>query len=75
MKDIKSDTRHVTPDGRTSIGCSLQYALDRYVEADWIAIVSDALENQSPFFSDVYTKYAKKFYRSSRLPLSSGTGE
>ena len=75
MKEIKSDTRHVTADGRTSIGCGLQYAIDRNVEADGIAIVSDGGENQSPYFADVYPKYAKKFDREPPVYLYHLEGE
>ena len=60
LERIQSDTRHVRADGGTSIGCSLQYALDRNVEADGIAVVSDAQENTPPFFHDTYKRYVEK---------------
>jgi hypothetical protein len=60
LERIQSDTRHVSADGGTSIGCSLQYALDRGFEADGIAVVSDAHENTPPFFAERYRAYATK---------------
>lgn len=56
-EDVKKDTRHVTADGGTSIGCGLQYAIDRKLDVDGIAIVSDGDENQTPRFHDMYPKY------------------
>jgi hypothetical protein len=56
--EIKSDTKWITADGAgTSIGCGVQYAIDRSVEADGIAIVSDAQENTAPRFADTYKRY------------------
>ena len=56
---IKSDTRHVRADGGTSIGSGLQYCIDRKVEVDGIAIVSDGGENTAPYFSAVYERYSQ----------------
>jgi hypothetical protein len=60
LERIQSDTKHVRADGGTSIGCSLQYAIDRNVEADGIVVVSDAQENTPPFFIDAYKTYSVK---------------
>src|SRR5208282_681351 len=57
-EDIKADTKWVTADGGTSIGAGVQYAIDRKVEADGIAIVSDGGENNPPAFSDAYKRYS-----------------
>ena len=44
--------------GMTSIGCGLQWALDKKLEVDGIAVISDAAENTLPYFAEVYTKYS-----------------
>jgi hypothetical protein len=55
---IKADTKWVQADGGTSIGSGLQYCIDRKVEVDGIAIVSDGGENTAPYFSAVYDRYS-----------------
>lgn len=66
-EDIKLKSRFVTAGGGTSIGCGLQYALDKNLEFDGIAIVSDGGENNAPYFPNVYKKYCSKF--SKDLPV------
>jgi hypothetical protein len=43
----------------TSIGCGLQYAMDKALEVDGIAIVSDGGENQTPFFPRLLPKFCE----------------
>jgi len=59
LDSITKATRHITASGATSIGCGLQRMLDEKVEVDGIAVVSDAAENTTPFFADVYGRYSK----------------
>lgn len=59
LDEIKKATRHIRAEGGTSIGCGLQRALENKDEIDGIAIVSDGGDNHSPYFHDVYPKYAK----------------
>lgn len=54
-------TKHVTAGGGTSIGCGLEWALERGIEIDGIAIVSDAAENNLPLFVNVYQFYSRKY--------------
>lgn len=56
---IKKATAHVNASGSTSIGCGLQRMLDEKIEVDGIAVVSDAAENTTPFFANVYKKYSE----------------
>jgi hypothetical protein len=57
---IKKATKHITAGGSgTSIGCGLQRMLEAKTIVDGIAIVSDAEENSSPMFPDVYRKYSE----------------
>jgi hypothetical protein len=58
---INETTKHITANGGTSIGCGLQRMLDSKVEVDGIAVVSDAAENSSPWFADVYKKYSELY--------------
>lgn len=55
---IKKATQYIRADGGTSIGCGLQRMLDEKQEVDGIVIVSDGDENTSPYFHQVYPKYA-----------------
>lgn len=63
LEALKLATATVTAGGNTSIGCGLQYALDRKLEVDGIAIVSDGCENATPIFATVYQSYAKRLDR------------
>lgn len=58
---IKKATEHIRAGGGTSIGCGLQRMLDEGQEVDGIAVISDAQENNVPYFADVYTRYSEKF--------------
>jgi hypothetical protein len=60
-EDILKESSRVNADGGTSIGCGLQYLLDEKIEIDGIAVVSDAAENTTPFFTEVYGRYSKVF--------------
>lgn len=63
LEALKLATATIQAQGATSIGCGLQYALDRKLECDGIAIVSDGCENTLPRFADVYANYAKRMDR------------
>lgn len=58
-EDLLAETKTITAVGGTSIGCGLQYIMDKKIDVDGIAIVSDGAENSAPFFSVVYPKYSK----------------
>lgn len=58
---ILRETRHVKADGGTSIGCGLQYALEKGFEPDGIAVVSDGEENRNPSFAAVYKQTAEQW--------------
>lgn len=60
-EEILDLTKRIVPNGGTSIGCGLQWALDRKFEADGIAVVSDGGENNPPSFASVYEKYCRQF--------------
>jgi hypothetical protein len=47
--------------GGTCIGCGLDYALQKRIEVDGIAVVSDGGENQPPAFREVHAAYTEKF--------------
>ncbi len=51
---LLKETAHVTANGGTSIGVGLQYALERKLPVDAMAIISDGAENQHPQFAAVY---------------------
>lgn len=57
---LLDETRHVTADGGTSIGCGMQYAIGKPLDIDGIAIVSDGGENNPPVFAERYAAYCKK---------------
>lgn len=59
--EILAETKNISANGGTSIGCGLQYILDKNIEVDGIAIVSDGAEHSAPYFSETYHKYCKKF--------------
>lgn len=59
--EILQLTQLVGAGGRTSIGCGLQYILDKDIEVDGIAIVTDEGENESPRFAKTYGQYAERF--------------
>jgi len=64
LEDLRNETRLVTAGGGTSIGCALVYALEKGLDFDGIAIVSDGEENTSPLFP---AEYARMVNRTDRL--------
>lgn len=58
---IIKETKNVSAGGGTSIGCGLKYIMDKNIEVDGIAIVSDGAEHSSPRFYMEYLNYCKKF--------------
>jgi len=60
LAEIKALTNHITAAGGTSIGVGLDHILQREIEVDGIAIVSDGAENAHPRFASVYESYSKK---------------
>jgi hypothetical protein len=78
-EEIRAKTRHVVANGGTSIGCGLLSILERGIEVDGIAVVSDMAENAAPRFVTVYRQYEKKFGATPpiylyRLPSSDTSG-
>lgn len=57
LEELTAITRQIMAVGGTSIGCGLQYMLDKKIAVDGIAIVSDGGENNAPYFGTVYPKY------------------
>lgn len=53
---IKAMTAGVTAGGGTSIGCGVQYAIDKGFDVSGIAVVSDGGENGAPMFVPTYQK-------------------
>ena len=60
LDEINAITKHVRAGGGTSIGCGLKYIMDRSLEVDGIAIVSDGGENNVPVFPIELQRYAQK---------------
>lgn len=56
LEEIQELTGLVTPGGGTSIGVGLAWALEKGLEFDGIAIVSDGGEGNHPLFCEVYKK-------------------
>lgn len=67
LEEIQLQTRMVYAGGGTSLGCGLQAILERGLEIDGIAIVSDGGENTAPEFKDAYKRYCEKFEKD--LPI------
>jgi hypothetical protein len=64
-EEIVAETKYLKADGHgTSIGCGLQWAMEKGIEIDGIAVVSDGAENSPPMFADTYTRLCKKLDRS-----------
>lgn len=59
-EQILAETKHVRANGGTSIGCGLQWAIDKGVGVQGIAIVSDGGENSGPMFRSVYERMSAK---------------
>lgn len=60
LEEIKELTKRITASGGTSIGCGLQYLLEKNIFVNGIAICSDGGDNTNPYFHDTYSKYVKK---------------
>lgn len=61
MEEIERMTAYVHASGATSIGCGMRWALDKKLNVDGIAIVSDMAENNTPAFASTYERYCKEF--------------
>lgn len=61
LDEIQALTKNIRAGGGTSIGCGIQYLIDKNTLVDGIAIVTDGGENGTPTFAQTYKKYAKKF--------------
>lgn len=59
MEEIVDATKYVHADGGTSIGCGVQYMLERRVAVDGIVIISDGAEHHAPSFVRMYQQYAE----------------
>lgn len=59
--EVLEMTRRVGAGGNTSIGCGLDYLLQKGIVVNGIAIASDGGENYNPRFPAVYKKYCEKF--------------
>lgn len=59
LEEITEITKGVVAHGNTSIGCGVQYLLDKQILVDGIAVVSDGGDNTVPFFQTAYAKYVK----------------
>jgi len=55
--EILAETRHITANGGTSIGCGMRYAIDAKLDLDGIVVVSDGGENSPPAFATEYKRY------------------
>lgn len=60
LEEIKEATKLVRGGDGTSIGCGVQYILDKKWPVDGIAIVSDGQENSAPWFHDRYQALGKE---------------
>lgn len=58
-EEVLAESRLVTANGGTSIGCGLAWALDRKLAVNGIAIVSDGHENETPTFALTYKRYVQ----------------
>jgi hypothetical protein len=59
LEEIRGLSRHVMASGGTSIGCGLKYILDRGLEVEGIAIISDGAEHHAPAFLPTYQRSGK----------------
>ena len=64
---IKQETKFVNAGGWTSIGVGLEWAIEKKLPLDGVAIISDGGENRPPFFADAYRRYEAAFGK--RLPV------
>lgn len=56
LDEISAITKREVANGGTSIGVGLQYALEKSLVVDGIAVVSDGAENSAPMFAPQYKK-------------------
>lgn len=75
LDEIAALTKRITAGGGTSIGVGLQYIMDKGIEVDGIAIVSDGAEHSPPRFAQVYQKYAAKIGKDVPVYLYAAKGE
>lgn len=61
MDQIELKTKGVSAGGGTAIGAGMQAAIDRKIDVDGIAIISDGGDNAPPLFPATYQKYVKAF--------------
>ena len=61
LEEIQHLIRHMTAEGGTSIGCGVDYAINKGLDVDGIAIVSDGAEHDAPIFTEAYKRYTQKF--------------
>lgn len=59
LDQIRAETKFVTANGGTSIGCAFRYAVEKGLPFGGIAIVSDGLENVAPFFAPLYSNWCE----------------
>lgn len=60
LEEIRHECRHVEANGGTSIGCGLKYIIDRGIDVDGIAIISDGAERHYPAFLPTYQRWGKE---------------
>ncbi len=62
LEKIKWETRLIDAGGNaTSVGSALQYAIDKGLEFDAVAVVSDGGENTPPYLHATYPRIEQKF--------------
>lgn len=61
LDKITEITKREVANGGTGIGCGLKYMLEKKIEVDGIAVVTDGGENQPPAFREVHADYTAKF--------------
>lgn len=59
-EEITAETKHVMAGGGTAIGCGLRYLLEKKIDVDGIAIVSDGGDNTPPWFAETFKGYTEK---------------
>jgi hypothetical protein len=59
LDHIQKATRHITADGRTSIGCGISRMAKEQEQIDGVCIVSDGEDNTAPLFIKGYEEYTK----------------
>lgn len=61
LDEIKKETRLVSANGGTSIGCGLDYIMKKGHVVNGIVLVTDCGENSYPLFVPTYQAYCKRF--------------